>query len=166
MATAEMIDLLVRTYQHELLCYARMLLRDPDAAQDAVQHAFVALARRPLDGLDNPRAWLYRVVRNDCLRQKRKKARVTYMERIPESPEEAVPPADHELAAHDDRQVLREAVDKLRDNWKEVVILKFQEHLSYKEIAALTGLSVSHVGVILHDALLELRRNCRKELIS
>ena len=166
MATGEMIDLLVRSYQHELLCYARMLLRDPDAAQDAVQHAIIAFARQPSDRVDNPRAWLYCAVRNDCLGQKRKNARVTYMESLPEDAGDAVPSADCELAAQDDRQLIRDAVEKLRDNWKEVVMLKFQEHLSYKEIAAVTGLSVSHVGVILHDALVELRRNCRKELIS
>ena len=52
--------------------------------------------------------------------------------------------------------VLR-SVERLPDNQREVVRLKFQCGLSYKEIAAVTGLSVTNVGYLIHTALKKLR---------
>ncbi|MEM9420291.1 MAG: sigma-70 family RNA polymerase sigma factor, partial [Planctomycetota bacterium] len=46
----------------------------------------------------------------------------------------------------------------LPDPQQEVVRLKFQADLSYKQIAEVTGLTVSHVGVLLHQALKTLRQ--------
>lgn len=48
-------------------------------------------------------------------------------------------------------------MQQLPDNQREVVRLKFQNGLSYKEIAAITELSVSNVGFLLHTALNKLR---------
>jgi RNA polymerase sigma factor (sigma-70 family) len=44
-------------------------------------------------------------------------------------------------------------VAKLTNQQQEVLVLKFKDELSYKEIAELTGLSASYVGVILHEGL-------------
>ncbi len=49
------------------------------------------------------------------------------------------------------------AVDKLPEAQQEVVRLKFRHGLSYREIAEVTGLSVSHVGVRIHEAIKALR---------
>ena len=38
--------------------------------------------------------------------------------------------------------------------------LKLQEHLSYQQISAVTGLSVSHVGVLIHNGLKSVRARC------
>ena len=50
-----------------------------------------------------------------------------------------------------------EFVEKLTENQREVVRLKFQHGLSYKEIAAVTELSVSNVGYLIHTAIKKLR---------
>jgi RNA polymerase sigma-70 factor (ECF subfamily) len=54
-------------------------------------------------------------------------------------------------------------MEKLEERSRELVRLKFNEGLSYKEISARTGLTVSHVGYLLHHALKaigdELARN-------
>ena len=50
-----------------------------------------------------------------------------------------------------------EFVDKLTENQREVVRLKFQHGLSYKEIAAVTELSASNVGYLIHTAIKKLR---------
>ena len=50
-----------------------------------------------------------------------------------------------------------EFVDKLTENQREVVRLKFQHGLSYKEIAVVTELSVSNVGYLIHTAIKRLR---------
>jgi RNA polymerase sigma-70 factor (ECF subfamily) len=53
--------------------------------------------------------------------------------------------------------LIMQEVVKLTVQQQEVLVLKFKDELSYKEIAELTGLSVSHVGVLLHEALGALR---------
>ncbi len=161
MASPESVDTLVEAHQGELLRFATSLLNDAHLAQDAVQQAFIKLVSRR--AVDNPRAWLYRVVRNDCLNQLRKNRRMTVVETMPENPDACVADAGAELAAADDRALVLQALDRLRDSWKEVVLLKFRERLSYREIAEVTGHSVSHVGVILYQALAEMRRECRRE---
>jgi len=50
-----------------------------------------------------------------------------------------------------------EFVDRLTENQREVIRLKFQHGLSYKEIAAVTELSVSNVGYLIHTAIKKLR---------
>ena len=50
-----------------------------------------------------------------------------------------------------------EFVDRLSENQREVVRLKFQHGLSYKEIAAVTELSVTNVGYLIHTAIKKLR---------
>ena len=50
-------------------------------------------------------------------------------------------------------------VDGLSENQRDVVRLKFQNGLSYKEIAAITELSVSNVGYLIHTAIKSLRKD-------
>lgn len=54
-------------------------------------------------------------------------------------------------------------VDTLPPAQREVVRLRFQADLSYKEIADVTAKTVSHVGVLLHEAMVTLRRQARAE---
>jgi len=53
---------------------------------------------------------------------------------------------------------LLELVEQLPSRDREVVTLKFQQGLSYKEISEVTGLTVSNVGYVLHHALKELKQ--------
>lgn len=57
----------------------------------------------------------------------------------------------------DSFQTVLQWLDLLPPNQQEVVRLKFQAQLSYEEIAAVTSLSVSNVGVLLHTAIRTLR---------
>ena len=57
-----------------------------------------------------------------------------------------------------------EYLERLPASQQEVIRLKFQNGLSYREIATVTGHSVSHVGVLIHNGLKTLRmRLCRAE---
>lgn len=64
----------------------------------------------------------------------------------------------HDAAALGDSgaKVMR-LLDRLPDNQQEVIRLKFQNDLSYREISEITGLSVSNVGFLLHVGIKRLR---------
>ena len=53
---------------------------------------------------------------------------------------------------------MRELVKSLPERQQEVVRLKFQSGLSYKDISAVTNLSVSNVGLLLHKAVRAIRK--------
>ncbi len=62
----------------------------------------------------------------------------------------------------EDTQRIAAQLNALPPNQQEVVRLKFQHSLSYKEIAAVTGLSVSNVGFLIHTGLKTLREKLKE----
>ena len=66
-------------------------------------------------------------------------------------------PADG-LQKREDLSTVLGIIKSLPTKQQEVVRLKFQSGLSYKEISKLTSLSVSHVGVILHESVVAIRK--------
>ena len=73
-----------------------------------------------------------------------------------QEPEPAVETIDH-VEQQEESGRVREQIASLPDRQQEVLRLKFQEGLSYREIAAITDVSVSNVGFLLHTALKTLR---------
>lgn len=149
----------VEHYEAALLRYTCGLTGDPESARDVVQETFLKFCRqKPGKVGDPPGPWLYRVCRNHALDLYRKRAR------HPESPiEEAYSLAGNEVAPDEDaqdqdrRELVQELMKELTPQQREIVRLKFMEGLSYKEIAQVTGLRVSNVGVHLHNAIKRLR---------
>ena len=68
------------------------------------------------------------------------------------------PPQVVAMEQHETESAILQLLAQLPDNQQEVVRLKFQENLSYRDIAEVTGLSVSNVGYLLHVALKRLRQ--------
>ncbi len=101
-------------------------------------------------------AWLFTVTRNRALDHVRKYSRIIAMPMPEERPSDA-PSPDEELATRDSADSLLKLLDVLTPNQREVVRLKFQNDLSYKEIADITGLTVTNVGFLLHIGLKKLR---------
>ncbi|MDP6209186.1 MAG: sigma-70 family RNA polymerase sigma factor, partial [Roseibacillus sp.] len=58
------------------------------------------------------------------------------------------------------------ALDRLSDNQREVIRLKFQQELSYKEISEATGLAPGNVGFLLHTGLKRLRALLPEDLLE
>ncbi len=58
----------------------------------------------------------------------------------------------------------QQLVHNLPDNQREVIRLKFQDDLSYREIATVTGLSVSNVGFLIHRGVKTLREQMVSEV--
>ncbi len=160
-AEPDLLTLARREHEARLTRYARRLLHDAARAGDAVQETFLALARQPAEPDLRPRLapWLFAVCRRKALNQIRADARLeSFDEHAPTlAADEANPAAS--LEATEDRQHLLALVGRLPVRQREVVRLRYQEGFSYQEIATITEHSVSHVGVLLHQALQALRRD-------
>jgi len=144
----------MRTHERPLMRYATRLLGNVESARDVVQDSFLKLCKQSPEELDGHlRAWLFTVCRNrafDLLRRKDGQMG-TLQEHEP-----AVEQIDT-VAAQEESGLVRDQIAALPDRQQEVLRLKFQEGLSYREIAAITDVSVSNVGFLLHTALKTLR---------
>jgi RNA polymerase sigma-70 factor (ECF subfamily) len=118
---------------------ARWLLRNEQDAQDVVQEAYLR-AFKSFSGFhgSNGRAWLLTIVRNTSytLLKKNKAVDLTtsFDEEIHASGQASVSPATI-LEHSEDAALIREAMDELPAEFREILTLRHQEGLSYKEIA-------------------------------
>lgn len=140
--------------------YAVSLCNRRDLAADAVQETFVRLLhadRAQVSGYLLP--WLLRVCRTRVLDLLRAESRSVFIEAafMAAMPDTLSPTPAQAAAGRDELAALLGCVEQLPRNQREVVRLKFLNDLSYKEIAHVTGLSVSNVGFLLHAALKRLR---------
>jgi RNA polymerase sigma factor (sigma-70 family) len=118
---------------------AKWLLRNEQDAQDVVQEAYLR-AFKSFGGFHgcNGRAWLLTIVRNTSYTLLKKNRAVdlttTFDEEIHASGHESVSPATI-LAHSEDAALIREAMDELPAEFREILTLRHLEGLSYKEIA-------------------------------
>src|SRR5688572_12980912 len=152
------IQLAVLQYEAPLTLYAARILGDVERARDVVQETFLRLCGQDHEEVGpHLLEWLYSVCRNRALdllrRQKTRQAGAL----DPAVKCKSAPPSklieDRDLAAR-----IVSMLDELPENQRAVIVLKFQNGLSYKQISKQTGLSVSNVGFLIHTAIKTLRR--------
>ncbi len=145
---------------HELLCrYAYGIAQNRERANDAVQETYVRLLKQNPEKIgDHIKPWLLRVCRTRVLDIARKEGRMCLFESETMEREKSAEPEPSDRAESLDTSVLlMKYVASLSPVQREVVRLKFQAGLSYKEIGEVTHKSVNHVGVVLHQSLKRLR---------
>jgi RNA polymerase sigma-70 factor, ECF subfamily len=135
---------------------ARLILRDPELARDAVQEALIR-AWRDLPGLRDPErfeAWLHRLTVNACLDLvRRRKRRVIEVELTPMDQ-----PATHDVAsALADRQMLDQALAGLPPTHRAVVALHYLLGMPLPEVARTLGIPHGTAKSRLHYALDAMR---------
>lgn len=150
---------LVETHAPELTRYAAVILNgDGDAARDVVQDSFVKLWQSPPESRENLRAWLFSVCRTRSIDLLRRRGRMVSDDRLSETAADGETTAPWARMETDDRHAaLLQLVESLPPKQREVVRLKFQNDLSYAEIAEVTGLTATNVGFLLHTAMQTLR---------
>lgn len=147
-------------YEGPLIRYAHRFLGSIESARDVVQDTFLKLcAERSQQVRDHLPAWLFRVCRNRALDVLRKENRMSQLEDTELAVLENQSPSPSEQL--DNKQKVHhvyKALGGLPSNQQEVIRLKFQEGLSYREISKITGHSISHVGVLIHAGMKTLRQ--------
>ncbi|MDQ3622397.1 MAG: sigma-70 family RNA polymerase sigma factor [Verrucomicrobiota bacterium] len=121
---------------------------DPDTAR-LVEHPAAMDAR-------HTEAWLFTVCRNLAIDFQRKQSRIIYLAEAMECTADEPGPGAA-LEQKEAGESIFALLDQLSANQREVIRLKFQNDLSYKEIASITELSVTNVGFLLHTGLRKLR---------
>lgn len=165
--SAQDIEALVDAHQNGLIRYAYRYLRSRELAQDVVQDAFVRYLRKPLDyGEPGQRAaWLYKVTHNLCIDLVKRESKRGEVYGALEQPTVAKLPIKEILAAERWERIDR-LLEGVSENQRTVLLLFFQEEQSYREIAKITGLSMSNVGMLLHRGLKKLRAAMDEENIA
>ncbi|MAF64845.1 MAG: RNA polymerase subunit sigma-24 [Planctomycetes bacterium] len=146
-------------HERGLTLYALRLLGDIERARDAVGETFLRLCKQPRDDVEHRLAeWLYTVCRNQALDVLRKEGR---MSTLPAENAADIQSADEPHTAAIERREcasrVMDAMEALPNNQRDALLLKFQQGLSYKEIARVTEETVGNVGWLIHTGLKKLR---------
>ena len=152
-----------RTYRDPVWALVISLVGDPLQAQDVVQNVFFK-AFRGLSGFrfrSTLFTWIFRIARNECRNHLRKKL-------VPHVPLEDILDSRYEAdgtcvsgRAQARSDLLRKAVQQLPFKMREVVVLKYQEGLSYDEMSRILGCPAGTVASRLNRALAELEARLR-----
>jgi RNA polymerase sigma factor (sigma-70 family) len=152
----------VSQYEGPLTLYAWRIVGNTELARDVVQETFLRLCSQSVESRrrieDHLPQWLYTVCRNAALNVRRKEGRMVTSSEIHEhkSRTDTADPASL-LQAKESQSLALGALSDLPENQREVIRLKFQHGMSYRQISAVTGRTTSYVGYLIHAGLKSIR---------
>lgn len=143
---AETFDRFVREHERMVRALAFSWVRNASAADDVTQEAFLRAYRSiaTLRDLSKVKPWLYTLTRNAAMDWLRREKR----HRVEELNVDVAAPA--ERPGDDRAERVARIVDGLREDYRQLVLLRFVDGLSYGEIAEALGMSIGAVGEKLH----------------
>lgn len=153
---------IVEHHHRSLHLLAARLVGDAFEAQDLVQESF-AKAYVNLDRFDPTfrlSTWLHRITLNTCrdhLKSARRRERTSGIIPVHDQVDEALLP-DEELVRRDRAERVQSALDRLKPSYREVLVLKDLQGLSYSEIKQITGSPVTALKIRVVRARSKLRR--------
>jgi RNA polymerase sigma factor (sigma-70 family) len=155
---------LMKRFEVPLLQFAARITGDRERARDVVQETFVKYQNNgALTPAGEPATWLFTVCRNGALNVCRKEKRMMYLdEALIESREDQQSMPFERIEQQEATGFLMRIVATLPPRQQEVLQLKFQNDLSYQQIAEITKTTANNVGVLIHTALKTLRERYAK----
>jgi RNA polymerase sigma factor (sigma-70 family) len=155
----------VGRFERPLLAYALRIVgqNDVERARDVVQETFARLCNEPPDNVNGHLGpWLYTVCRNAALDARRKARReMALIETADETIASDSPSPDAVAEANDATAHVLRVLGRLPANQQEVIRLKFQHQMSYRQISQITGHSESNVGFLIHAGIKTIRSMMR-----
>jgi RNA polymerase sigma-70 factor, ECF subfamily len=149
-------------YLDGLYSYAMVLTRNHAEAEDLVQEAYLRAmpAMNRLGSEINVKAWLFKILRNAWLNQLRKQRAIAWTDVEDDSVRDIPEPSQdsyNALVTKIEREQVQEAIQKLPPKFREIIVLREFEELSYDEIAGLLNCPVGTVMSRLARARSKLR---------
>ena len=159
-AEEEQMRALLQRFEIPLLQFATRITRDRERAKDVVQETFMKFQRNGVSLHEKePATWLFTVCRNGALNVCRKERRMMYLDQgLIESCAAEEPMPFEQVEQREAIGFLMKILATLPPRQQEVLQLKFQNDLSYQQIAEITKTTVNSVGVLIHTALKTLRQ--------
>jgi RNA polymerase sigma-70 factor (ECF subfamily) len=161
----DLLDRLIEQYQHRLLRYLLYLSGNRELAEDLFQETWIRVLERghQYDGKHEFSTWLYAVARNLTIDYLRKKSPLSLdgmnegvMEdddRLPLDPADTRPLAWEVVHQHQETERVNAALVGIPVEYRETVVLRFQEGLALDEIATVTGAPLGTVKSRLYRGL-------------
>jgi RNA polymerase sigma-70 factor, ECF subfamily len=161
---------LVRKYEQTVYGFAFKLCRDKHKAEESFQDTFINVYKKldQFDGRSKFSTWLYSIVANNCLMNRRKRKMEHLLESLDEPPDVEDENGQKQLQTWDDtpveqllnselREQLDDAIQKLPDEYKVVFVLRDLEGKTAEETAKILKLSVPAVKSRLRRSRVFLR---------
>ena len=154
---------IVDRYQRPIYSLVIRMVRDPSAAEDLAQEVFCK-AFRALGSFDHSRkfsSWLFKIAHNAAIDQLRKRRVPTVSLEIEDAElndplrSYADPNAedpDESLKRQEMAHAIESSLDSLRPEYREILVLRFEQEKSYEEISEITELPLGTVKTHLHRA--------------
>ncbi|MDB5189986.1 MAG: polymerase subunit sigma-24 [Parcubacteria group bacterium] len=154
---AESFGILVGRFEPKLKRYGTKFLRESMDIEDMVQEIFMQ-AYRALKSYDPSQRfspWIYRIAHNTFVNALRKKSRLPFftidLDSLVSHPHAAETP-ERESEEREMKAMVEKGLAEISESYQEVLILYYQEELSYKEIADVLRVPVGTVGVRMRRA--------------
>ena len=152
---------IVRSQHRALYAHAYSRLGSHEAAEDAVQDTLLR-AYRALPSFDGDlrlRAWLHRILTNVCHDESnRRRRQIGLIDKLESLPVELAPDPIEEAVLHDTVRVMNEALAELPESYREALVLRYVDGLSFREVADVAGISEENARARVHRGRLALHK--------
>ena len=170
------ISSLIEKYSRRVRDYIRMMVKDTDLADDIFQEIFIKAVRVIDEGryVDNDKflSWVLRIAHNRVLDHFRASTTTTLINEshagynVLGTMRYAERTVEEDIVADQSAQEVRELVELLPAEQREVVMLRYYSELSFKEIAEQTGVSINTALGRMRYALINLRKMMREKNLA
>ena len=149
---------LITRYQHWVYNIAYGILGHHQDAEDVAQDAFLSVWENigKFEFRSRFSTWLYRIVKNKCFNQidqyqRRKTDPMEIDDTQPWVPLDTATPEDEALRS-EEKDIVHTALAKLKDSYREILVLRELRELSYEEISEILDCTLGRVKSRLHEA--------------
>ena len=166
---------LVLRYKSKLYTSIYLLLKDKYLAEDMFQDVFIRVIDKLKNGLYKEEGkflpWIMRIAHNMCLDHFRKVKRSPVMKTSDDSDvfeqiDFSEPGSDSSLMAAETNHQVREMLDMLPDEQREIIIMRHYADLTFKEIAALKNISINTALGRMRYGLINLRKTLAEKQVA
>ena len=166
---------LVLRYKSKLYTSIYLLLKDKYLAEDMFQDVFIRVIDKLKKGLYKEEGkflpWVMRIAHNMCLDHFRKVKRLPNMKMSDDSDffeqlDISTPGSDTRMMTAETTTQVREILDMLPDEQREIIILRHYADLTFKEIAALKHISINTALGRMRYGLINLRKTIEEKQVA
>ncbi len=151
---------LIERYERSLRYFINRLLDNSELTEDIFQDTWLTVIRRihGLREIDSFPAWLYRIARNKVYQQFRKKRNVSVLDENIAVEDNA----DDEVFSPEDAAKVHRCLKELPPEYREVLMLRFLEQMSYQQISQVLNCKLGTVRSRLYYAKIALKKELEK----